>query len=253
VHGHTISEGAAMTRISEIVDDVYQISTYIPEADFSLNQYLVAGEEPLLFHTGMRHQFGAISEAIARVVPPASLRWIAFGHLEADECGSMNDWLALAPQATVVQSTTGCMISVGDLADRSPRPLADGETIEIGRHRMRWIDTPHVPHGWEAGLLYDEITHTLLCGDLFAQMGAYEPMTDGDLLGPALTADEGDGYAAWSLAPQSGSVIRSLAGLEMDTLAPMHGPAFAGNCRRTLEELAHAIDAVVAARRTSDT
>lgn len=137
---------------------IHQLSTYIAEADFGFNQCLVEGEEPLLFHTGMRGFFPMVSQAAGRVMPNTALRWITFGHVEADECGAMNEWLAAAPQATVAQGATGCMVSIADLADRDPRPLGDGEVLDIGGHRMRWIDTPHLPHGWEGGILFDERT-----------------------------------------------------------------------------------------------
>ncbi|MDQ1533214.1 MAG: hypothetical protein QOF28_975, partial [Actinomycetota bacterium] len=132
-------------RVSEVAAGVHQLSTYLPDMDFSLNQYVVDGDEPLLFHTGMRWMFPSVSAAVAQVVSVDALRWIAFGHVEADECGSMNEWLDAAPQSTVVQGMTGCMVSIGDLANRPPRPLADGELLDIGGHRLRWLDTPHVP------------------------------------------------------------------------------------------------------------
>ncbi len=152
------------TRVTDIADGVHQLTTHVAEMDFSFNQYLVTGDEPLLFHTGPRQMFPLVSAAVSRVVPADTLRWIAFGHVEADECGSMNEWLAVAPQSTVAQSVIGCMVSLADLADRAPRPLTDGEVLDIGGHRLRWLDTPHVPHAWEAGLLYDETTRTLFCG-----------------------------------------------------------------------------------------
>jgi flavorubredoxin len=179
-------------------------------------------------------------------VPLASLRWLSFGHVEADECGAMNEFLASAPDATVVQGATGCMVSIADLADRPPRPLADGETLDIGAHRVRWIDTPHVPHGWEAGVLFSETTGTLFCGDLLTRWGAYAPTTTDDIVGPALAADAGDDFGSWSLRPTSGDTIRGLADLEVTTLALMHGPAFTGDCPAALRELAAAIDSRVA-------
>ncbi len=216
------------TRVTEIAAGIYQLTTHVPQVNFSFNQLLVAGAEPLLFHTGPRQMFPLVSEAVARVLPAESLRWIAFGHVEADECGSMNQWLSLALQATAVQGTIGCMVSVTDLADRPPRPLADGEVLDLGGHRMRWIDTPHVPHGWEAGVLYDETTRTLLCGDLFTQTGSYPATTVDDIVGPASAAE--DVYSAFSLAPASGAILRRLADLEIATLALMHGPAYTGAC-----------------------
>src|SRR4051812_19448563 len=139
------------TRAIEIADSIHQLTTYVADMNFSFNQYLVTGDEPLLFHTGPRQMFPLVSSAVAGIVPVESVRWISFGHVEADECGSMNEWLAAAPQSTVVQSVTGCMVSLTALADRAPQPLKDGEVLDIGGHRMRWIDTPHVPHAWEAG------------------------------------------------------------------------------------------------------
>lgn len=228
------------TRVTEVAEGIYQLTTYVPEADFSFNQILVAGGEPLLFHTGPRQMFPLVSEAVSRVLPAESLRWITFGHVEADECGSMNEWLRLAPQATVAQSTIGCMVSLSDLADRPPRALLSGEVLDIGGHRMRWIDTPHVPHGWEAGVLYDETTRTLLCGDLFTRLGSFPALTTDDIVGPASAAE--DMFSSYSLAPTSGAIVRRLADLEIDTLALMHGPAFTGDCSAGLRDLADDID-----------
>ncbi|HZB41769.1 MAG TPA: MBL fold metallo-hydrolase, partial [Ilumatobacter sp.] len=168
------------TTIDQINEGIYRISTWIPDVTpvgFTFNQFLVVGDEPLLFHTGPRGMFPLVAEAIAKVVPVESLRWITFGHVEADECGAMNIWLAAAPNSQVAHGALGCMVSLNDLCDRAPRRLADGEVIEIGGKRLRQIPTPHVPHGWEAQVLLEETTGTLLCGDLFTQIGA----------GPALT------------------------------------------------------------------
>jgi flavorubredoxin len=233
------------TRAIEIADGIHQLTTYVSDMNFSFNQYLVAGDEPLLFHTGPRQMFPLVSSAVAGIVPVEAVRWISFGHVEADECGSMNEWLAAAPQSTVVQSVTGCMVSLTDLADRAPQPLKDGEVLDIGGHRMRWIDTPHVPHAWEAGLLYDETTRTLLCGDLFTQTGSYPAQTTDDIVGPAGEAE--DIFRATSLAPSTGATVRSLADLDVATLALMHGPTFTGDCRAALLELADDLDARIAA------
>ena len=224
---------------------VHQLTTHIPEIDFGFNQNLVAAEEPLLFHTGMRGFLPHVSAAIGRVLPPEAIRWVSFGHVEADECDAMNDLLGMAPQATVAQGTIGCMVSISDLADRPPRPLADGEVLDIGGHRMRWLDTPHVPHGWEAGVLFDATTGTLLCGDLFSRWGAYEAIED-DILGPSLASDGGDDWGSWSLRPTTGDAIRRLAELPVSTLAPMHGSAFTGDCAAALRDLAAAADARIA-------
>src|SRR5580765_3816943 len=172
------------TRISEIAEGIYRLSTFVPEiappAGFTFNQFLIDADEPLLFHCGPRAMFSSVSAAVAQVLPPEQLRWIAFGHVESDECGAMNAWLAAAPRAVVAHGALGCMVSVNDMADREPRALADGEVIDLGGKRVRHIDTPHVPHAWEARVLYEETTGTLLCGDLMGQLGN----------GPALTTDD---------------------------------------------------------------
>jgi len=233
------------TRRTEIADGVHQLSTHVAEADFTFNQYLVTGDEPLLFHTGPRQMFPLVSAAVAEVLPVDQLRWISFGHVEADECGSMNQWLAAAPDSTVVQGMTGCMVSLTDLADRAPHPLTDGETLDTGGHRMRWIDTPHVPHGWEAGILYDETARTLFCGDLFTRTGSFAPSSSDDIIGPAIAAE--DIFSASSLAPASGAIVRRLADLDIARLALMHGPVFTGDCRAALLELAADFDRRIAA------
>jgi len=233
------------TRVSEIAPGIHQLTTHVAEMNFSFNQYLVTGDEPLIFHTGPRRMFPLVSGAVARVMPVSELRWISFGHVEADEAGSMNDWLSVAPHATVAQSVTGCMVSLNDLADRPPRALADGEVIDLGGHRVRWIDTPHVPHGWEAGIVYDETTRTLLCGDLFTQTGSYAASSNADIVDPAIAAE--DIFHSCSLAPASSATVRRLADLDISTLALMHGPAFTGDCRAALLDLADDFDKRVAA------
>ena len=232
------------TRLDEIADGIFRISTYVaevaPPAGFVFNQYLIAAEEPLLFHAGHRRLFPAVREAVARVMPPERLRWISFGHVEADECGAMNLWLEAAPNAEVAHGATACDVSLNDLADRPPRLLADGEVIDLGGKSVRYIDTPHTPHGWEAGLLMEETTGTLLCGDLFTQIGLAEALTEGDIVGPAAAAEDLFGFS--SLHPEMGATIRRLAPLAPKTLALMHGPAFAGDCTAALEALADDYD-----------
>jgi flavorubredoxin len=229
------------TRVTEIADDIHQLTTVVPGAPVAFNQYLVGAEEPLLFHTGMRGIFPAVSAAAATVLAPESLRWISCGHVEADESGAINEWLALAPDATLVQGFIGCMVSFGDLADRAPRPLADGETLDIGGHVLQWFDTPHVPHAWEAGLMFDTTTGTLFCGDLFTRLGEYEAVDDDDIVEPAVVAEDTMG-GSYSLHPGSGAAIRRLAELDVRTLAPMHAPAFHGDCRTALVDLAADVD-----------
>jgi flavorubredoxin len=224
------------TTVDEIADGIHRLSTYVPEADFMFNQFVITADEPLLFHCGPRQMFPLVSEAAARVVPLEKLRWITFGHVEADECGSMNEWLAAAPDAQVAHGATGVMVSLDDLTDRPPRPLQDGEVIDLSGKRVRHLDTPHVPHAWEARLLFEETTGTLLCGDLFTATGDSPALTDGDLVGPAMAAE--DLFLATALTPATAPTIRSLAELEPSTLALMHGPSFNGDCVAALHGLA---------------
>jgi flavorubredoxin len=232
------------TNVDEIADGIFRISTWIediaPPAGFSFNQFLVRGEEPLLFHAGPRQMFPLVSEAVSRVVPVESMRWITFGHVESDECGSMNDWLAAAPKSTIAHGMIGCMVSLNDMADRPPRPLADGEVLDIGGKRLRHIDTPHVPHGWEARVLYEETTNTLLCGDLFSAVGNGPAVSTDDPLGPAAAAE--DMFQATALTATTGAQIRGLAELGPETLAIMHGSSYSGDGGAALLRLADYYD-----------
>ncbi|AWK70487.1 MBL fold metallo-hydrolase [Rhodococcus oxybenzonivorans] len=228
------------TTITEIAPDIYRMSTYIDDANLIMNQFLVDGEEPLLFHTGQRFLFPSASEAVARLIPLDRLRWITFGHVEADECGAMNSWLGVAPHAEVAHGAMGCFVQVNDLADRMPRPLDDGDVLETGTRRVRHIDTPHVPHGWDAGLMFEETTSTLFCGDLFTAFGHHPALTEEELLGPALDGE--DNGRATCLTPALEPTIRALADLEPSTLAPMHAPAFTGDCVQALHDLASAYE-----------
>jgi flavorubredoxin len=228
------------TCVDEIAAGVYRISTYISEANFMFNQFLIDGEEPLLFHTGPRRMFPLVSQALAQVRPIEDLRWITFGHLEADECGAMNLFLASAPHAQVAHSRMGCVVSIDDLADRPPRPLDDGDVIDIGGHRIRYIATPHVPHGWDAGIYHDETTDTLLCGDLFTAVGSSLPLVETERVGPAMAAE--DVFNATCLTPRTGATLRRLADLAPSTLSLMHGPSFTGNGAEQLTELARQYD-----------
>lgn len=234
-----MADSVAMTdtRTTEIADGIFQFTTHLADVDLGLNQFLVTGEEPLLFHTGMRWQHADLADAVGAIIPVQTLRWISFGHVEADECGALNQWLAAAPAAIPTTGVTGCMVSVADLADRAPRPLGDGDVLDIGGHRLRWIDTPHLPHGWEAGLLYDSATGTLLCGDLFSRWGVY-PATTTDSI---VVADEADD-PSYALTPSSPAQVRALAELAIDTLAPMHGPTQQGGGRESLLDLAGLLD-----------
>jgi len=227
------------TRVDEIAEGIYRLSTSIPliPGGFSCNQYLVADEEPLLFHTGPRGLFPAIREAVARVLPPESLRWVGLGHVESDECGSLNEWLAAAPRAVPVCSRVAAMVSVADLADRPPRALADGETLSLGRHRVTWLDAPHVPHAWENGFLMEEATRTFLCGDLFTQPGdGAMALTRSDVLEPSEAMRKGMDYYAH--APSTRSHLERFATFAPTTLACMHGSAYSGDGGRLLRALA---------------
>jgi flavorubredoxin len=233
------------TKIGEIADGIYRLSTFVPQiappAGFTFNQFLVLGDEPLLFHTGLRKMFPQTRDAMARIMPPDKLRWVAFGHYEADECGAMNEWLTVAPKAQVAHGQTGCLVSLNDMADRAPRVLDDKEVIELGGgRRVRYIDTPHTPHGWDAGVMYEESTGTLLCGDLFTQLGDGPALTGGDVVGPAIAAEDLFRYSA--LAPGMGTAIRGLAKLAPRTLALMHGPSFSGDGASALRALADDYD-----------
>lgn len=228
------------TQVTEIAPDIYRLSTYVSPPGLLYNQFLIAAEEPLLFHTGMRALFPSVSAATQRIIPLERLRWITFGHVEADECGAMNSWLAAAPHSQVAHGALGCFVSVNDFADRLPRPLQDGEVIDLGGKRVRRIETPHVPHGWDAGLFFEETTGALLCGDLFTAMGDAPALTEQDILGPALAAE--DGGHATCLTPATGPTIRALAALRPRTLGLMHGPSYVGDCAQALRELAAAYD-----------
>ncbi|MGH8161112.1 MAG: MBL fold metallo-hydrolase [Gammaproteobacteria bacterium] len=224
------------TIVTEISDRIYQLSTYVEPADLRFNQYLIVSDEPLLFHCGQRQLFPSVRAALDKVVAVRQLRWISYGHLEADESGAMNDWLEAAPEARLAVGRLGCMLSANDLAIRSPRALDDDEVLELGGKRVRYLATPHVPHCWDAGLLYEETTATLLCGDLFTQSGNGKAISEGEIVGPALETE--DRHHSTALTPMTAPTIRRLAALEPATLGLMHGPAFRGDGSRMLRELA---------------
>jgi len=227
------------TRVDEIAERIYRLSTFLPlvgPSGLTFNQFLIDAEQPLLFHCGQRSLFPAVSAAAARVIDLARLRFIAFSHIEADECGALGEWLAAAPEATVTHGAIGCAIWLNDQAPRPPRALANEEVLDLGGRRVRRLDTPHVPHCWDAGLLYEEVTGTLFTSDLFTHAGDPAALTDGDILGPAMAAEASFGYTA--LTPPTGTTIRRLAKLRPKTLAVMHGSSFAGDAAPVLESLA---------------
>jgi flavorubredoxin len=228
------------TNIQEVSDEIFRINTPVRLPDgnwFNFNQYLIVDDEPLLFHTGPRQLFPLVSGAIDRVTPLESLRYLAISHFEADECGALNEFLAAAPDAVPVSSQIGALVSISDYADRPPRALADDEELRLGRHRLLWLDTPHVPHGWDGGLMMETSTRTLLCGDLFTQGGRGEvALTDKDILGPSETFRQPLDYFAH--APKTQATLERLAKLEPETLACMHGSAWKGDGAGLLRELA---------------
>ena len=227
----------------EVADGIYRINTPVQiegGGGFSFNQYLVVDDEPLLFHTGLRKMFPLVSEAVASVLPLERLRYIAFSHVEADECGSLNEWLAAAPQSLPLCGAVAAMVSINDLADRAPRAIADGETISLGTHTIRWLDTPHLPHAWECGFLTEERTSTLLCGDLFTQGGADRPpLTESDILGPSEAFRHRMDY--FSYTKNARALLERLAATEPTTLACMHGSAWHGDGSKLLRSLADAL------------
>jgi flavorubredoxin len=231
-------------RIDEIGDGIFRISLFVPEVvppkGFTFNHFLLMDDEPLLFHCGKRKMFPLLAEAVKKIVPIERLRWASFGHFEADECGAMNEWLAAAPHCELMHGVTGVRLSVADMADRPPRTLADGETIEIGRKRIRYIDTPHVPHGWDAGVIFEENSKTLFVGDLFTHFGDPAPMTTDDLVSIAMESPLST-YST-SLGPATAPTIRKLAQLDPKTLAVMHGSSFTGDGRAQMNRLADAYD-----------
>jgi flavorubredoxin len=233
------------TNVHEIADDIYRINTpiEIPGAGgFSFNQYLIVDDEPLLFHTGLRKMFPLVREAVASVIPVKKLRYIGFSHVEADECGSLNEWLAAAPESVPLCGVVAAMVSIRDLADREPRALADGELLSLGRHSVRWFDTPHLPHAWECGFLLEEQTSTLLCGDLFTQGGSdLPPITESDILGPSEAFRKQMDY--FSHTKNARAMLERLASTSPTTLACMHGSAWRGNGAKLLRALADELSA----------
>lgn len=229
------------TNVHEIAAGIYRINTPVVmeggPGGFSFNQYLITGDEPLIFHTGPRKMFPLVREAVASVMPVEKLRHVAFSHVEADECGSLNEWLAAAPHASPLCGGVAALVSVDDLADRPPRGLADGEALSLGMHAVRWFDAPHLPHGWECGYLMEESTGTLLCGDLFTQAGADLPaLTESDILGPSEAFRHAMDY--FSHTKHAGQILERLASAAPTTLACMHGSAWQGDGAGLLRALA---------------
>lgn len=240
-----ISNQQSSTRIDEIASDIYRISTPVPPetipGGFTFNQYLIVDDAPLLYHTGPRKMFPLVQEAINSVIPASSLRYIGFSHYEADECGSLNDFLEIAPTAEPLCSGIAKMVSIDDIALRPARALADGEELSLGSHLIQWVDTPHLPHGWECGHLFERTTKTLFCGDLFTQGGhEHEPLTTQDILNPSEMMRGALDY--FSQTKQVHELIEKLAGTAPTVLACMHGAAWTGNGAALLRQLADRLD-----------
>lgn len=231
------------TNIHEIADGIYRINTPIklPVGAFSFNQYLILDDKPMLFHTGPRRLFPLVKEAITAVLPPEQLSYIGFSHFEADECGSLNEFLAVAPASVPVCGRVAAMVSVNDVADRAPLALGDGESLDLGRHALRWFDTPHLPHAWECGFMFDDTTRTLLCGDLFTQGGeGKSALVETDILGPSEAFRGAMDY--YSHTPDTRAMLERLAGESPATLACMHGSAWRGDGAALLRALAQSIE-----------
>lgn len=221
-------------RIDEVAPDLYRISLYVPAFDLQFNHFLVRDDEPLLFHTGMRGMFPAVREAVASLIDPASLRWIGWSHFEVDECGALNEWLVAAPKATPVCGELGAMVNVNDFSNRPPRALKPHDVLETGRHRFRFVPTPHLPHGWDAGMLFEERDAVLLCSDLLHQLGDVEPVTSADIAGRYRHALEAyqQSPVLMDYVPYTDNTRRhlaALAGLKPRVLAAMHGSTFTGD------------------------
>ncbi len=240
-----ITNSQSNTSIAEIGDGIYRISTPVPPmpalpVGFTFNQFLIVDDEPLLFHTGPRRMFPLVREAIEAVIPVSSLRYLGISHFEADEAGALNEFLAVAPRAAPLCGAIAKMVSVDDVADREARGLGDGEELSLGSHTVGWIDTPHLPHGWDCGYLFEKKTSTLFCGDLFTQPGAeHAPLIEGDILGPSETMRDAMDYYAHTR--NTGGLIAKLAAHRPTTLACMHGSSWNGNGSGLLGQLAEAL------------
>lgn len=238
----SITNSQSGTNVHEVADGLYRINTPVAllGGGFSFNQYLILDDEPLLFHTGPRRMFPLVHEAVASLLPIDRLRYVAFSHVEADECGSLNEWLGVAPQAVPLCGGVAAMVSIADLADRPPRALADGELLSLGTHAVRWYDTPHLPHAWECGFLMEERTRTLLCGDLFTQPGAdLPPVTESDILGPSEAFRRQMDY--FSHTKHAPAMLERLAAAQPTTLGCMHGSAWRGDGAALLRALADSL------------
>ena len=230
------------SKVFEIARDTYRISTFHPDFGIQFNEFLITDDETFLMHTGLRQMFSTTLEGVKSIIDPSTVRWIGFSHFESDECGALNDWLEIAPRAQAVCSLVGAMVNVNDFAIRTPRPLADQELLQTGRHDLRFLATPHVPHGWDAGLFYDETERTLFCSDLFFHPGDPEPLATSDIVESAraamLAGRKGPLAHDLPYTPLTDGALKRLAALKAQVLAPMHGSSFRGEARKAILQLA---------------
>lgn len=237
------------SNVTEIASDVYRISTFHPEYGIQFNQILIKDDEPFLMHTGFKKSFSVTLEAVSSVIAPSSLRWIGFSHFESDECGALNEWLGVAPHAQAACSFVGAEVNLKDFADRPARALSDNEVFEIGRHRLRFLSTPHFPHGWDAGLFFEESDRTLLCSDLFFQPGDPEPLIESGVVERAhesiIAGMAGPLAKDMPYTNYTDSTLQRLAALEPQTLATMHGSSFRGDGRAAIVSLAEVIKGTI--------
>lgn len=235
--------------ITEIAPDFYRISTYVPEIDLQFNQFLIKDDEPLLFHTGMRGLFPIVREEVAKIIDPSKIRWIGFSHFESDECGALNDWLEIAPAAAPVCSQVGAMVSVDDFAIRPAHAMNDGDILETGKYKFRFLQTPHVPHCWEAGMMFEETNKTLLCSDLFTHNGDVEFLTESDIVGRfkegLIVGEQGPFAHAYPYSEKTDEQLNRIAALEPKTIAVMHGSSYSGNGKEAIDDLALAMREVL--------
>lgn len=231
-----------MTTIDEIAPDLFRLSIYTPDFDMQFNHFLVRDEEPLLFHAGLQAMFPELREAVGKLINPTQLRHVAWSHFESDECGALNHWLDLAPQAQPVCTLVGKLVSVDDFAIRPARGMTSQDTLETGRHRFRFHHSPHLPHGWDSCVMFEETRKTLFCSDLFHHFGNVEALTDADLIGPTRKAmhqlGQGPLRGYMPYTSQTPGLLRGLAELKPELLAVMHGSSFRGSCERLLTDLA---------------
>jgi len=230
-----------MMNVTEIAPDVYRISMFVKEFNLQFNHFLIKDDEPMLYHAGMRQMFPAVREAVSKIISPSKIKWIGFSHFEVDECGALNEWLELAPNAQAVCSEAGAIVNMGDYAIRPAYAMASNDVLNTGKHNYRFIRTPHLPHGWDAGVLFEETEGTLLCSDLLHQNGDVSPITDKDILSvhkaSMLEYEHGPLMEYTPYTHQTAGLLTSLADLKPKTLATMHGSSFFGNCSKVLTDL----------------